>query len=451
MPLRTMVHKSETMSITFDKISNLVSEAEQIKALRSAFETVKKRQKENINRISNLDARKRRLREVKEKCIGNQEILDIAVKNLINNGIKVHLAKSKDDALSIILDEIGDEKLIVKSKSNVSKEIGLNKFLESKKVEVIETDIGDRIIQISKDKPSHPTGPASHLTRYDIAEILFEHRGIIVDPDPEKLTLLFREEISGYINNSKIGITGANAVAAEEGAIMLLHNEGNVLEMMWRPEKHIILAGIDKIYPDIDEAFNMAKIQTYYATGSIITSFINVISGPSKTADIEKKLFKGIHGPKEVCLILVDNARSQIVEKGFKELLYCIGCGECLLNCPAYDVFGSKYGAGSFLGGKGVAYSTLANEQDFDISNPLYLCVSCGHCKKQCPVSIDTPSIINKLRTMYPQKFDDPNLELSYDFLDSHVKWLKETVRIELWLLISKIMKMHRFNNNIRK
>jgi len=439
------------MSISFDKISNLVGEAEQINALRNAFKTVKKRQKENLNRISNLDARKKRLREVKEKCIGNQELLDLAVKNLINNGIKVHIAKTKDDALSIILNEIGDEKLIVKSKSNVSKEIGLNKFLESKNVEVIETDIGDRIIQISRDKPSHPTGPASHLTRYDIAEILFEHDGIIVDPDPEKLTQQFREEISGHINNSKIGITGANAIAAEEGAIMLLHNEGNVLEMMWRPEKHIILAGIDKIYPDIDEALNMAKLQTYYATGSIITSFINIISGPSKTADIEKKLFKGIHGPKEVCLILVDNARSQIVEKGFKELLYCIGCGECLLNCPAYDVFGSKYGAGSFLGGKGVAYSKLANESDFDNSNPLYLCVSCGHCTKHCPVSIDTPHIINKLRTMYPQKFNDPYLELSYDFLDSHVKWLKETVRIELLLLISKIMKMRQFNNNTRK
>lgn len=439
------------MSITFDKISNLVSEAEQINALRSAFETVKKRQKENLNRISNLDDRKRRLREVKEKCIGNQEILDIAVNNLTNNGINVHIAKTKEEALSIIFKEIGNEKLIVKSKSNVSKEIGLNKFLESKKVEVIETDIGDRIIQISKDKPSHPTGPASHLTRYDIAEILFEHRGIIVDPDPEKLTQLFREEISGYINNSKIGITGANAVAAEEGAIMLLHNEGNVLEMMWRPEKHIILAGIDKIYPDIEEALNMAKLQTYYATGSIITSFINIISGPSKTADIEKKLFKGIHGPKEVCLILVDNARSQIVEKGFKELLYCIGCGECLLNCPVYGVFGSRYGSGSFLGGKGVAYSNIANEQDFDNSNPLYLCVSCGHCKKNCPVCIDTPSIINRLRTMSPQKFNDPYLELSYDFLDSHVKWLKETVRIELLLLISKIIKMRQFNNNTRK
>lgn len=432
------------MSINFDKISNQVSEAEKIRALRNAFEIVKKRQKENLNRIPNLEARKKRLRDVKEKCIGNQEMLDLAVKNLSNNGIKVHLAKTREDALSIILDEIGNEKLIVKSKSNVSKEIGLNKFLESKKIEVIETDIGDRIIQISRDRPSHPTGPASHFTRYDIARILLEHTGITIDPDPEKITHHIRNEITDYINKSRIGITGANAIAAEEGAIMLLHNEGNILEIMRRPEKHIILTGIDKIYPDIDEVLNMAKLQTYYATGSIITSFINIISGPSKTADIEKKLFKGIHGPKEICLILVDNDRRNIIEKGFKELLYCIGCGECLLNCPAYDVFGPKFGVDNFLGGKGVAYSTVtANESNYDSFNPLFLCLSCGHCTKNCPVSIDTPNIINKLRTMYPQEFNDSHMELSYDFIDSHMKWLREKVRIEMLLLISKIMKLH--------
>lgn len=431
-------------NIINDKYSHQISHAEQVKAIRNAFDTVKKRQKDNIKRISNLEERKDRLRKVKESCIGNKDLIDLAIKNLRSNGIKVHIAKTKEDALSIVLEEIGNEKLIVKSKSNVSKEIGLNKFLEANNIVSIETDIGDRIIQIAKDNPSHPTGPASHLTRYDIAELLFEHMGEIVDPDPEILTKIFRDEIAGFINEANVGITGANAILAEEGAVLLLHNEGNVLEVMWRPKKHIILAGIDKIYPNIDEAVNMAKLQTFFATGSIITSYINVISGPSKTADIEKKIFKGIHGPKEVCLILVDNNRSEIIDKGFKELLYCIGCGECLLNCPTYNVFGNKYGNGSFLGGKGVAYSTLSSEADSLDNNRIYMCVSCGHCKKNCPLKIDTPSIINKLRVMYPQKFSEPHMELSYDFIDSHVKWLKETVRIELLLLISNILKKER-------
>lgn len=433
-------------SIINGKLSDQISNAEQIKAIRNAFNTVKKRQKENISRISNIEERKKRLQKTKEYCTGNQSLLELAVKNLRSNGVKVHIARTKEEALSIVQDEIGDEKLIVKSKSNVSKEIGLNKFLESKGVNIIETDIGDRIIQLAKDNPSHPTGPASHLTRYDIAEILFEHLGEFVEPDPETLTKIFRDEISGFIGKANIGITGANAVAAEEGAIMLLHNEGNILEVMHRPKKHIILAGIDKIYPDIDEAFNAAKLQTFFATGSIITSYINVISGPSKTADIEKKLFKGIHGPEEVCLILIDNNRTDMINKGFKELLYCIGCGECLLNCPTYNVFGKRYGNGSHLGGKGVAYSTLLNDTESLDNNPLYLCVSCGHCKEHCPLSIDTPSIINKLRVMYPQKFSEPYLELPYDFLDSHIIWLKETVRIEILLLISNMLRKERGN-----
>lgn len=178
---------------------------------------------------------------------------------------------------------------------------------------------------------------------------------------------------------------------------------------------------VDKIYPNIDEAVNMAKLQTFFATGSIITSFINIISGPRKTADIEKKIFKGIHGPEEVGLIFVDNNRSEIIEKSFKELLYCIGCGKCLLNCPTYNVFGNKYGNGRFLGGKGVAYSTLLNKVGSLNNNLLYLYVSCGYCKKHCPLNIDTPSIINKLRVMHPQKFSEPQIELSYDFIDSHV------------------------------
>jgi len=423
-----------------EKITSQISGAEQIKTIRKAFDTVKKRQKENINRISNIEDRKHRLKKVKEYSIGNQDLIDLAVTNLRTNGIKVHIAKTAEEALSTILDEIGDEKLIVKSKSNVSKEIGLTNFLKSYNIDTIETDIGDRIIQLANDTPSHPTGPASHLNRYDIAEILFEHLGEIVDSDPEILTGIFRDEISKFINEANIGITGANAIMAEEGAILLVHNEGNILEVMRRPKKHIILAGLDKIYPNIDEALNMAKLQTFFATGSIITSFINIISGPSKTADIEKKLFKGIHGPEEICLILLDNNRSKIIEDGFKELLYCIGCGECLLNCPAYNVFGNKYGNGSFLGGKGIAYSTLVNDTDPSDNKSLNLCVSCGHCKKHCPVGIDTPSIINRLRIMHPQKFNNIYMELSYDYLDSHVRWLKETVRIELLLLISNIL-----------
>lgn len=123
-----------------------------------------------------------------------------------------------------------------------------------------------------------------------------------------------------------------------------------------RPEEHIILAGIDKIYPNIEEALNMLRLQTFCATEALTASFINIIASTSQTADIEKQLIKGVHGPKEICLILVDNGRSNVSQMPeYKELLYCIGCGQCLLVCPAYQVYGNKVSAGSELGGRGIA------------------------------------------------------------------------------------------------
>ncbi len=229
-------------------------------------------------------------------------------------------------------------------------------------IKIIETDIGDRIIQICGDVPSHPTGPASHLTKHDIAEILSAHFRQKVEPTAEPIVELIRDEISTYINRSTIGITGANAIVAEDGAILLLHNEGNILQVSMRPEKHIILAGIDKIYRNMEEAMNMLKLQTFCATGSLATSFVNIISSPSQTADIEKQLIKGVHGPKELCVILVDNHRGDIARSEYKDLLYCIGCGQCLLVCPAYSVYGNRFGVDSQLGGRGLVYSALSSE-----------------------------------------------------------------------------------------
>ncbi|MDD5095149.1 MAG: LUD domain-containing protein [Dehalococcoidia bacterium] len=160
---------------------------------------------------------------------------------------------------------MGSEKLVVKAKSNVTKEIDLARELESRGIEAVETDIGDRVVQIAGEKPSHPTGPASHLSKEQIAEVLSAHFGREIPADPLILTQIIRDEVAAKIEAANIGITGTNAIAADERAILILHNEGNVTEVMIRPQKHIILAGIDKIYPDLEEALNMARLQTYYA------------------------------------------------------------------------------------------------------------------------------------------------------------------------------------------
>lgn len=416
-----------------------LAKAQRLRAMRKAFSTVKKRQQANIHCIPDLEGRKIRLRQARKRAIGNEALLKRAIERLRQNGIKVYRADSSEEAISLVIREIGDKKLVVKSKSNLTKEVGLNEALDVAGIKAIETDIGDRIIQLCGDVPSHPTGPASHLTKHDIAKILSKHFGKKVEPTAEAIVALLRGEISTYINRSTIGITGANAVAADEGSVLLLHNEGNIIGVAMQPEKHIILAGIDKVYPNIEEALNMLKIQTFCATGSLSTSFINIISSSSQTADIEKQLIKGVHGPRELCLILVDNHRSTIAKGDYRDLLHCIGCGQCLLVCPAYGVYSNRFGVDTHLGGKGLVYSALSSGDFIESNKGLDLCLSCRKCRQHCPVAIDIPSMIIKLRLERHKRRMEPHLQEGYDFVRAHVEWIGSALHLEMLLLALRL------------
>ncbi len=392
---------------------------DEVLALRKAFDSVKERQKKDSP--PDLNEKKIRLKKTREFSVGNEELLKKTIKKLEENGVRVFPVKGKDEAVTVIMKEIGNEKLVVKSKSNVTKEIELTEELESKGIKVIETDVGDRVLQVLRYKPSHPTGPISHLSAKKIAEGLSNIYGNDIHEDPEDIVRFMRDEIKQYIDKAQIGITGANALTAEEGAIILAHNEGNIFEVL-RKKKHIIVTAIDKVYPEIEDAITMLKILSFNATGAIIPSFVEIISGPSKTADIEKRFFKGVHSPEDVVLILVNNKRSEIISKGFKEILYCIDCGNCLLYCPMYNTVGKAFASGKNLGGKGIALSYLSDEE---VEKKLELCLTCGHCKEHCPLDIDVPSIIRRLR-------GDRLPEEVYYFLKSHLLWLYYTVQLKL-------------------
>jgi L-lactate dehydrogenase complex protein LldG len=392
---------------------------DEIKALKKAFSSVKDRQKKN--RPYDLDEKIARLKAVREASVGNDELLKRAITNIEKNGIKVFPAESRDDALRVIFQEIGSEKLIVKSKSNVTKEIELTAALESQGVEVIETDIGDRILQLLKGKPSHPTGPVAHLSAKTIAEGLSKVYQRKISNEPEEIVEVVREEIRRYLNKASIGITGANAITAEEGSIVIAHNEGNIFEVI-RRQKHIVVTAIDKVYPTVEDALNMLKIICFNATGSLIPSFVEIISGVSKTADVEKKFIRGVHAPGEIVLVLLDNRRSEIIEQGYRELLFCIDCGNCLLHCPMYNTIGPEFAEDKYLGGKGLAYKSLADEE---VNRKLEFCLTCGRCRENCPLSIDVPSVIRNIRSdSIPQEL--------YCFFKSHLLWLYYNVRLKL-------------------
>ncbi len=383
-----------TMTVK-DKVSKAVAERSSLEGMRRSFRTIQDRQRENACRIPELGARKERLRKTKESSVGNTELFTKALLTLRENGFRVILAKSAESAVRVIRDEVQGNDLVVKSKSNVTKELHLAEELGKVGVEVIETDLGDRIVQLAGCLPAHPTGPACHLTRGQISELFSHHFGRTISDDPAELTSVMRDEIAAYIDRAGVGITGANAIAANEGAVVIVHNEGNAARCAMVPGKHIIVTTPEKVVPDLDEAVNVTKLQTYLSTGKIISSYINVITGPSYTADIEKKVFKGMHGPKEVVIVFVDDGR---LEAADKEAQYCIGCGMCLLHCPTYNVVGPVFGGSGHMGGIGVYLAGSTGKLDEAVEDGLALCTSCGACREVCPSSIDTKKGIMTVR-----------------------------------------------------
>jgi L-lactate dehydrogenase complex protein LldG len=253
----------------------------------------------------------------------------------------------------------------------------------------------------------------THLSAKEIAKGLSIHYSVPIKEEPDDIVKIVREDVILNLGRANVGITGANAITAEEGSIVMTHNEGNIYEVM-RKEKHIVVSSIDKIYPDIESAMNMLKILSFNATGAIIPSFVEIISGVSKTADVEKKFIKGVHSPSDITVVLIDNRRSELANRAEKEILYCVGCGNCLLHCPIYNTIGNEFAQGSHLGGKGIAYYSLYNNEK---DEKLEYCLTCGKCRENCPLGLDIPEMIRRIRsTGIPSDV--------YYFLKSHMLWL---------------------------
>ena len=382
-----------------DRIKKAVEQADRLEPMRAAFRSVIAKQEQNAGRMGDLEARLERLASVREKSVGNRELFDRALSHLETNRFRVRKAADAAEAVAIVLEEMGPERLLVKSKSNLSREIGLAESLKDAGVEVVETDIGDRINQIAGERAVHPTGPCAHLDRYRIADILSGYLGQDVEPEPSALIEAVLADIVPRIQEARIGLAGVNAIAAEEGALVWCHNEGNLDLVCQRPDKLIVLACPEKVYPDVAEAVNMVELETYYATGQPITSFIRVVGGPSKTADIEKELYYGVHGPSEIVVVMIDNGRWELIgDEVLGESLRCIGCGACLLECPTYDLVGPEYGSQGLLGGRGVCAVSGIGGLESAVESGLSLCTTCRLCVERCPLSIETTSQIEELR-----------------------------------------------------
>ena len=360
-----------------------------------------KEKRDEIFESTDKEELKDKLRQIKEDSIDDiEELKKKAVYNLTKNGINVIHVNNQKEAKYAVRQIIGNEKLIVKSKSNVANEINLNDILSDK--ELIETDLGDFVVQICQEEDIHPVLPALHLTPKIISQVIKKKFNVDVKAEPKAIVSFARDYLRTKINKSKIGITGANIITAD-GSVVILENEGNISLVSRIPDKHIIIAGFDKIVPTKEDALHIVKCSAIFGTGQDYPVYVNIISGPSKTADIQNELITGAQGAKEVYLLLLDNKRSEVLDSEFKDILYCINCGSCLNFCPVYHQLTNRYGS-KYFGAKGVIFSMFNENSKKSYDSGAFFCTQCKICKENCPAKIDLPFLMLKLRERLIEK-----------------------------------------------
>ncbi|MFW5691395.1 MAG: LutB/LldF family L-lactate oxidation iron-sulfur protein [Chloroflexota bacterium] len=319
------------------------------------------------------------------------ELLEQAEGHMQANGMRVCWALDAAEANQQVLaicQEHGARRG-VKSKSMVTEEIGLVPFLESNAITMLETDLGEYIVQISDDHPSHITMPVMHRSKESIRDVLMDKAGMPYVETPEEMTAFARARLRQHYLDADFGVSGGNFIIAETGHIVTVTNEGNARLTTGVPPVHIAVIGIEKVIPTWEDFATLVQLLTRSATGQRMTVYVNLIAGPARADDGD--------GPQHVYVILLDNGRSGIYASEYAEALACIRCGACLNACPVYQsVGGHAYGT-VYPGPIGAVISPLLLGKEN--ASPLpFASTLCGACKTACPVDIDIPTMLLKLR-----------------------------------------------------
>jgi len=345
---------------------------------------------------------KDRLITMKEEFVENLEYYVekcIKIMREVNN-MTVYLAKTNEEAHDIFLNEIGEEKVIYKSKSNEAKDIGIIDVLKKNNITIKETDLGDVLVQLFDYKlPSFGVGPGAHFTKEEIVAKIKEVHGVELEPKASAIVEYYRENYrKELLNDVKISLTSANAISAEDGTIILGENEGNISLLTRATEKHIVLCGITKIVPTILDAILVAKVQS--RINNVSFNYINLISGPSATADVQGEKVFGMYGAKEVVVILVDDWRTKAMKEDlfYRDLLKCIGCRTCNYVCTASRAFGNIYASKYGLGADGIIRDYIHNGIEAAVRDGLFFCTGCENCYHWCPVSVNLGDIMKSLK-----------------------------------------------------
>jgi L-lactate dehydrogenase complex protein LldF len=313
--------------------------------------------------------------------------------NVTRNGGTVVFCRDGSEVADFVLNLARERgaHLIVKSKSMTTEEVDLNERLEHHQLEAVETDLGEYIMQLAHERPYHIVAPALHKTRYEVADLFAKKLGVGREVVVEKQTLLARAALREKFLAAGIGITGANFVVAESGAVVVVENEGNARLTSSAPKIHIAVAGIEKLIPRAQDLAVFLKLLGRSATGQPLTVYTSFLSGPRRPGEID--------GPEEFYLVLLDGGRTKLLaDRDKRESLYCIRCGACLNHCPVYRKIGGHNYPWVYSGPIGAIitpqFAGIQQDPWLPFASSL-----CGACAEVCPVKIDIPRILLELRS----------------------------------------------------
>jgi L-lactate dehydrogenase complex protein LldF len=312
--------------------------------------------------------------------------------NVAARGGKVIWARDGSAAIDFLvsLAKERNARLIVKSKSMTTEEIELNDKLEHHGLEPVETDLGEYIVQLAHERPYHIVAPALHKTRYDVADLFTERLGVARETEIEKQTKIARRVLREKFLAADIGVSGANFVVADSGAIVLVTNEGNARMTTTLPRIHVAIAGIEKVIPRAQDLAVFLKLLGRSATGQPLTVYTSFLAGPRRENESD--------GPDEFYVVLLDNGRTRLLaDRDKRESLYCIRCGACLNHCPVYRKVGGHNYPWVYSGPIG----KIITPQYLGVTHDPWLPFAsslCGACAEVCPVKIRIPKLLLELR-----------------------------------------------------
>lgn len=350
--------------------------------------------------VPNFSAMCDRAQQVRQKSLNNLDtyLLQFEEK-VIAAGGHVHWASTPKEMREIVVQlcEQAGAKRVTKGKSMVGEEVYLNEALERANIEPLETDLGEYIIQLAKEKPSHIVAPALHKTREQI-KTLFLHQHQLGERDLTEVQDIVneaREVIRDHFLTADVGITGANILIAETGTAVVVTNEGNGDLTATLPKMHIITSSIEKVVENWNDASAIIRVLARSATGQDITSYTSFFTGPKKEKDRD--------GPESFHIVLLDNQRSEILGSEYKEMLQCIRCGACMNHCPVYQAVGGHTYNSVYPGPMGAVLTPLLFKEKISAKPKAYYQLPnastfCGRCESVCPVRIPLPGLMRKLR-----------------------------------------------------